>query len=288
MGETLTYGLSLGALYGLLAIGIVLVYKATRVLNFAQAEIGTFAAYVAWYLIQRRGVPWLVGALIAVVVVAGIGFAVERFVIRRMLDGPKLTMVVATLGVMLLLGSIELVVWGGSPQAFRAPIQGRGPELFGLFVSPTRILALGVALAVAGALYLFIKKTTFGLGLLASAQDPVAVRLMGIRLRHLSSFTWVTGAVLGGIAGILIVPALGGTLAPFFVTSLFVPALAAALLGGVTSIPGAFVGGLAVGVLQGLLRQFLGGVPGIEEAGMFVLLLALLLFRPQGLFGKAA
>lgn len=288
MGQTLTFGLSLGALYGLLAIGIVLVYKASRVLNFAQGELGTFAVYVAWVLIMRRGVPWPLGALLALVVIGLLGFVFERLVIRPMLDGPKLAIVVATLGIMTMLGFVEAKVWGFSPQNLRPPITGRGPHLFGIFVSPTRILALLVAVAVGGGLYLFIKRTTFGLGLLASAQDPVAVRLMGIRLRHLSSFTWVTAAVLGGLAGILIVPSLGGTFHPFFVTALFVPALAAGLLGGMTSIPGSFIGGLAIGLLQAVLRQTLGGVPGVEEAGVFAVLLALLLFRPQGIFGRAA
>lgn len=283
--ETLIFGLLLGGLYGLLAIGIVLVYKATRVLNFAQGEFGTFATYIAWALITKFKLPWVLGAFLALVAIGLIGFLIERFVIRPMLDGPKLSIAVATLGIMSLFGFLELR-WG--PRFLRPPIGGRGPHLFGIFVSPTKILVIMVALAVGGALFWFVKRTTFGLGLLASAEDPVAVRLMGIRLRHLSSFTWVTAAVLGGVAGILALTATGNFEAFAMTARFFVPALAAALLGGLTSLPGAFLGGISVGILQAVLRGAVPSVTGIEEAGAFAVLLAILLLRPQGLFGRAA
>ncbi|HLF69586.1 MAG TPA: branched-chain amino acid ABC transporter permease, partial [Actinomycetota bacterium] len=184
----LVQGLALGAIYGLLAIGLVLVFKATRVINFAQGEFGTIGAYLAWFLIMRARLPWGVGLLISAALVGGIGYMWERFVIRRMLDGPKLTMAVATLGLMILLGFIGIRF---GPRILRQPFAGRGPELFGTLIPPARLLAIAMAIVVGGGLYLFMKRTTFGLGLLAAAQDPIAVRLMGIRLRHLSAFTWI-------------------------------------------------------------------------------------------------
>lgn len=281
----LVQGLALGAIYGLLAIGLVLVFKATRVINFAQGEFGTIGAYLAWFLIMRAHLPWGVGLLISAALVGGIGYLWERFVIRRMLDGPKLTMAVATLGLMILLGFIGIRF---GPRILRQPFAGRGPELFGTLIPPARLLAIAMAIVVGGGLYLFMKRTTFGLGLLAAAQDPIAVRLMGIRLRHLSAFTWIVAAASGGLAGVLIVTSLGGDIRPFAVTTIFVQALAAALLGGMTSIPGAFAGGILVGVIQVFLGTTLSGVPGIQDAGVFVILLATLLLRPQGLFGRAA
>lgn len=281
----IVHGLSIGALYGLLAIGIVLVFKATRVINFAQAEIGTFAAYATRWFLVDLSMPWWLAALCGLATVGIIGFVFERFVIRRMLDGPKLAIAVSTLGLLTLLGFIELKF---GPLLLRPPLTGRAFHPFGLTISPTRVLALVCALAVGGGLLLFVKKTTFGLGLLASAQDPVAVRLMGIRLKHLSSFTWVASSVIGGLAGILILTSLGGNIEPFAVTALFLYALAAALTGGMTSIPGAFFGGLLIGLLQTFLKQTMGGISGIEEAGVFAVLVAILVLRPQGLFGKAA
>lgn len=283
--QTILLGLLLGGVYGLLAIGIVLVYKATRVLNFAQAEFGTFAAYMAWFPIMKWGLPWGVGALIALIGIAAIGFVAERYVIRPMLEGPKIAMAVATLGLMSLLGFTEIHF---GPRFLRPAVSARGPEVFGVVVSPTRILVIVVAIALGGALWLFLKKTTFGLGLLASADDPVAVRLMGIRMRHLSSFTWVVSALLGGIAGILALSSTGN-FEPFAMTArFFVPALAAAIVGGLSSVPGAFAGGLILGLLQAILRTSFTSVNGIEEAGAFALLLLILLLRPQGLFGRTA
>ena len=288
MAEILILGLMLGALYGLLAMGIVLVYKASRVLNFAQGEFGTMGTYLAWVWIMKLKLPWLLGAFLAVVVMVLLALLFERFVIRRMLEGPRLAITVATLGLMSLLGFIQVAIWGLSPQILRPVMASQGPRLFGIFISPTRIIAIFAALIISFGLMAFIKRTTFGLGLLASAQDAVAVRLMGIRLRHLSAFTWASAAAFGTIAGILALSAVS-TFEPFAMTSLFlVPAIAAALLGGLTSISGAVGGGLIIGVLQAALRVEAGWIPGVEMAGAFVVLIAVLLLRPQGLFGRSA
>jgi len=285
VGQIITIGFASGALLGLLAIGIVLVYKASRVLNFAQAEIGNFATYIAWFLIIDFGLPWAVGGFLALAAAGAIGFVFERFIVRPMLNGPKLAIAVATLGLMSLLGFIESE-W--EPRFIRPPISGRGPEIFGIFVSPTRLLAFFSAIALGAALYWFVKRTTFGLGLLASAHDPVAVRLMGIRMKHLSLFTWVTASLLGGLAGLLALSATGNFGAFSMTFSFLVPALAAALLGGMTSLPGAFAGGMLIGVLQTALSFNFGSIPGVEQLGAFAVLIAVLVLRPQGLFGKVA
>jgi branched-chain amino acid transport system permease protein len=288
MAEILILGLMLGSLYGLLGMGIVLVYKASRVLNFAQGEFGTFGVYIAWFCIMKMKLPWLLGALIAIVFMIALALVFERLVIRQMLEGPRLAITVATLGLMSLLGFTEIMTWGLSPQILRPVIVGQGPRILGIFISPTRMIAIVAALIIAFGLMAFIKRTTFGLGLLASAQDAVAVRLMGIRLRPLSAFTWASAAAFGTIAGILAITSVG-TFEPFAMTSFFlVPAIAAALLGGLTSIPGAFAGGLLVGILQAALRINASFIPGVELAGAFAVLIIVLLVRPQGLFGKAA
>src|SRR5688500_1676806 len=249
MGKALISGLANGGVYALLAVGIVLVYKGSRVLNFAQGEMGTFGLFIAFWLIERVGLPWGVGALIASACVAAIGGLFERIVVRNMGEAPRLTVAVATIGLLLLLFALELKIFGPSPQLLPPPITGLGIKVSGFYVSPTQILALLSAVGLGIALAAFLKRTDFGLGVLAASQDPTATRLVGVRLNRVSSFTWVLAGAVSAVAALLIAPTIG-IFAAGFMTGLFVRALAAALLGGLTSLPGAFIGGVAVGVIE--------------------------------------
>ncbi len=284
----ITLGVASGAVYGLVAVGIVLVYKATRVLNFAQAEFGTFALYLVWFLSQEYNVPWAVAALIAVVAmtVAGIGF--ERIIIRPMGDASKVSLSVATAGFLLLMFSIELKLWGPAPRLVQPPLRGTGVEIFGVFLTPMHLVGLGVLGVFAAGLGILVARTRLGLGLLAVASDPETARLMGVPYNRVAAFTWGTSGALGAAAGLIIGP-LVGAFGPLQLSlSLFVQGLAAALLGGLTSLPGALIGGIAVGVLEaGLLRSF-PGVPGIGSYGMLAVILLVLLLRPRGLLGRVA
>jgi branched-chain amino acid transport system permease protein len=283
MAQVLISGVVVGAIYGLLALGIVLVYQGSRVLNFAQPELGTFGLFVAWTFVER-GMNWFAAAGIALIAVVVISALFERLVIARMRDAPRLTVAVATVGMMLLLIAVEAKIWGSSPKFLPGPVAGRGIEIAGVFVSPTQMIALVTAAVLGLGLTAFMRRTDFGLGVLAAAQDPQAVRLMGFRLSRASLFTWVTAGVLAAVAGLLIEPSLGAFTFGY-VTTLFVPALAAALLGGLTSLTGAFVGGLAVGILDQAVRRIFiaSSIPGMQTVVIFVLILALLLLRPQGL-----
>lgn len=283
--DVLVVGIAQGALAGVLAVGIVLVYKTTRVLNFSQGEVGTFAMYILWMLV-RAGVPWGLALLGGLAAAGAVGLVFEKLVVRPMRDGPKLAIAVATLGLLSVLGFFEIKVWTLSPQFSPQPFSGV-VQLAGTNISATRIFSLLAAAVVGAALYFFLKQTTFGLGLLASAEDPTAVRLMGVKLRHLSQFTWVSASVLGGLAGILALTALR-TFHPFAMTPLFVQALTGAVVGGLTSLGGAFGAALALGVLNQVLIAVFPGTSGVVDAAMFIVLLAILVFRPQGLLGRAA
>lgn len=288
MGQALISGLANGGVYALLAVGIVLVYKGSRVLNFAQGEMGTFGLFVAFWLIDQQGLPWGVGALVAIACVALIGAVFERVVVRNMADAPRLTVAVATIGLLLLLFALELKIFGPSPRILEPPITGLGFQIAGFFVSPTQILALLTAVGLGIALAAFLKKTDFGLGVLAASQDPSATRLVGIRVGRVSSFTWALAGGVSAIAALLIEPTIG-LFAAGFMTGLFVRALAAALLGGLTSLPGAFVGGVVVGVVEALIGQrFVQSTfPGIQSVSVMIVIVLVLLIRPRGLFGKA-
>ncbi|MGH2795446.1 MAG: branched-chain amino acid ABC transporter permease [Actinomycetota bacterium] len=287
MGETIVIGLTNGGVYGLIALGLVLVYKGSRVLNFAQGELGGFALYIAWLLIEKAGLPWIAGAAVAILMCAIIGGVFERIVVRPMIDAPRLGVTVATIALLLFFTGLELKLWGTSPQILRAPIEGQGPEILGFFVSPTRMLALGAVIVIGVALAVFLRRTDFGLGVLAASQDPSAVRLMGVPLARVSSFTWIAAGALSGLAALLIEPTIG-VLSPGLMTRLFIPALAAALLGGLTSLPGAFAGGLAIGVIESTVGYtFVDSTfPGIDTVAVMLVIIAVLVVRPQGILGK--
>lgn len=287
MGQTLVFGLVAGGIYGLFAVGIVLVYRGSGVINFAQGEIGTFALFIAWYLVTDRGMPWLVGALAAVLVAAAIGGGFERVVVRPMIDGSKVAVAVATVGLLGFLLALELRLFTASPRSIAGPISGLGVKVAGVYVSPTQLLSLVVTLAVAGGLAAMLKRTDFGLGVLAAADDPVAVRLVGVPLAKVSGFIWSAGAAVAALAALLIEPTVG-VFVPGFASELFLRGMAAAVVGGLKSLPGAFVGGLVVGLIEAGAGQWLGDldVPGVQVLSVFVLILLVLLFRPQGILSR--
>lgn len=288
MPETIVAGLTDGGLYGLLAVGIVLVYKGSRVLNFAQGEIGNFGLFIAWWVITRLEFPWLLGALAAIFVCGLLGFLFDRIVVQTMGDTSRISVTVATIGFLLLLLGAEFRIWGPSPQILQAPIGGLGPQIFGFFLSPTRMLALITVAIIGLGLGAFLRYTDFGLGVLAASQDRDAARLVGVPLKKVSSFTWVAAGVVSAIAALLVAPTITLFTAGLM-TALFVRGLAAALLGGLTSLPGAFAGGLAVGVIEAVVPKALSGVefPGIGAVAVMLVVVAVLLLRPQGIFGGA-
>ena len=285
--ESLVIGVIAGAAYGLLALGLVLIYKSSGVFNFAQGEFGTVAVYVLYLL--HFDVPYgvaMLGALVAAIV---LGIIVERLVVRPLFDAPRVTLLVATAGVALLATAVE--IWFG--EATARPLDRALPTLnrvsvLGVQISDQRLLLLGVLIALAALLALFFRKTNLGLAILGASQEPTATELMGISVRRLSTLTWAIAALLGGIAGVLAIPE-GGGFAPGALTVAFlIPAFTAAVLGGMTSLPGAFLGGIIVGVIEavGTSAAIFDGIPGSPGTLLvFIVLLGVLIVRPQGLLG---
>ena len=285
MGQTLVSGLVSGSIYGILALGIVIVYRGSRVLNFAQAEMGTFGAFVAFYLIVERGLPWIVGLAGALVVVAAMSAAFERWVVRSMVDAPRVTVAVASIGLLLLLISVEVKLFNGAdPRALPGPIAGNAFTLFNFVVSKTQVVSFVLAMVVGLGLNAFLRKTDFGLGVLAAAQDPVAVRMMGVSYARVSMFTWVAAGVLSTFAVVLIIPTIGAFVPGRFsvgANAIFIPALAAALVGRLDNLTHAFLGGLAVGILTEAVKTIFvsSSVSGYSFLALFLLIMGVLLLR---------
>ncbi|HVT64562.1 MAG TPA: branched-chain amino acid ABC transporter permease [Mycobacteriales bacterium] len=286
--QTIVVGLIAGTIYALLAAGITLVYKATRAVNFAQAEIGTLAIYMTWWISGKHGQPWWLGALAALAVGVAIALVFERFVMRALVTASQITKTVATIGLLGLLTGLEARWFAGSAKIFPPPLTHGGITIAGVLISPTQVLAVIVVAVIAAVLALFLRGTRFGLAILASADDPVAAQLMGVPRARVSAVTWAIAGGLSVIACLLIEPTVG-VLSPASFSTLFIYGLTAALIGGLTSLPGAFAGGLLVGLLQAeVVAHFVqyNQVPGPENLAMLVIVLGVLLVRPQGLLGS--
>lgn len=283
-------GIIQGAVIGLLALGIVLTYKGAKVFNFAAAEFGTIAAFLLLWFNDRLGLPYIVSLVLALVAIAGIGWLFERLVVRPLFNAPRVTLLVATAGFALLAIALQLKIFGVTTHQV-APIAEGSP--FGIFsyqISYQQTLALVVFGALAAGLNWFFAKTDLGLAVLATSQEPVATELVGIGTRKMSSFIWTLAAVLGGIGGLLQAP---DTIfaAGFMTQNFLLLGFTAAVIGGITSLQGAFIGGLLIGILKQIVTylesSFLEGIeiPGIPDLAVFVALLLVLYIRPKGLMG---
>lgn len=297
MFQFLIIGIIQGAVIGLVAIGIVLVYKGSRVFNFAQAEFGTIGGFMLYVWLDVVNVPYLIAIPLALAVVGFMGFLVERIVVRPLLNAPRITLLVATAGVALLSIAAQLII-GGAEIRTVAPIREGNviSGFLGASITWQQLLSLAVLGGLAAGLGYFFNKTDLGLAVLATSQEPVASELVGIGTKKMSTFVWVFAALLGGVAGILQAP--DTTFVPGFMTlqgNYLLLGFTAAVLGGITSLAGAFLGGQLIGIIQSLGSYFDSNVvsdfvelPGFPDLLVFVVLLTILLVRPKGLLGTEA
>lgn len=285
-------GMVQGCVYGLLGLGLVLLYKSSGIFNFAQAEMGAFAAFMTAFASGGVGpfprLPMPVAVLIGLVSGVLLGLLIERAVVRPLFSAPKVTVVVATAGVFLLLFSVEGMLSGPGPREATRIVQGNLFESGGLRITNLGAVIVLVLAGLAAVAALFFSRTRTGTAIIAVSQEPTATRLVGISVERTSALTWGIAGLLAAVAGILL-SGTNGVVAPGLLTRLaLVPAFTAAVFGGITSLPGAFVGGVVIGAVEAVaVANIPGGVvPGSGKVVLFVALLAVLLVRPAGLLGK--
>jgi branched-chain amino acid transport system permease protein len=282
-------GLSSGAIYASVALAIVLIYRSTGVVNFAQGEMATFTTFIAWTFVDHGLGYWGAFALTLAIAFAG-GVALERIVIRPVENGPVVTVVILTIGLFILLGGLMNWIWKAEVRSFPPgrPFPSRTIEVGGVAISIQDIGIIGVTLALVVALWLLFEHTKLGLALRASALDPATSRLVGVRVGRMLAFGWGLAAVLGAVAGLFTAAAFP-PLEPNMMRAVLIYAFAAAVLGGLTSPIGAVVGGLALGVTLNLLSAYVDFVgTQLRLPVALVLILAVLFVRPAGLFGRVA
>lgn len=280
---TLT-GLSGGSLYALVALGLVLIYRSARVLNFAHGDVATFGTFVAFSIVSR-GLPLSLGlpAAIRVGGVVAMLFYFGALVPAQRKGATQLGQVILTLGLSLVLQGLTVYGWGAEPDSFPFPLSDSKVWQVGpVFVSELSLGTLAAAAAASLLLYLLTQRTRLGLAMRATSENLAAAQTLGIPTRQVLAFAWGTAAALAVIAGVFLAPAL--LLDPFFMLDPLFKGLAAAVLGGLNSLPGAVLGGLVLGVAESLAGGYLA--MEFKSTLAFVLIVAVLLVRPEGLLGK--
>lgn len=284
-------GVVYGAPYALLGLGIVLVYKGSRVFNFAQGEFGTIAAFSVFLLKDR--VPLPVAMLIGVAVGVLCGLFVERFVVQPLFSAPKVTLLVATAAVATASIALQVAVGEAKIRSYPALFRGDAFIIYGVAVKWQQLLVVAALAAVAFALFVFFNSTDTGLAVLAASQEPTATDLVGIGTRKMSALVWGMSGLVGGIAGALLA-APPNSLTPGYLTREFlIFSFVAAVVGGMTSLPGAVLGGIVLGMVQSFAAVYFpkitwvaDNIPSPEQVAVFILLVAVLAIRPTGLLGK--
>jgi branched-chain amino acid transport system permease protein len=275
-------GLATGCVYALIALGFVLIFKATDVVNFAQGEFVMVSGFISYTLLIRGGLPYWLVLLVTVVLSGFIGVALERVVVRPIMDAPIFSIVIATIGASTVLRSSAGIVYGYDVLPLPTLFSKDPVRLGVLTFTPMDAGVIGSSVAIMLVLYLFFTRTRTGTAMRATAQSQTAARLMGVSVSRIFALTWAISAAIGGVAGVLIAPIIYLDPNLGFIG---VKAFAGAILGGFGSIPGAIVGGMLLGVIENLSGYFFNA--GIKQVSTYILLILVLVIRPAGLLGVA-
>lgn len=287
MDKVLQYsltGLSAGSLYALVALGVVLIYRSTRVLNFAHGDVATLGTFVAFSLLSNKfSFPVALVLSLAAGAAVGITFYFVVLVKAQRRGANLLGMIILTLGLALIIQGLVVWKWGAEPVALPFPISDTKTYKMGaVVVSQLSLATMAAGLVGSLLLYLLVQRTRLGLAMRATSENVMAAQTLGIPTRMVLSVSWGVASALGVVAGIFLAPAL--LLDPFFMLDPFLKGFAAAVLGGLNSLPGAVLGALILGVAESLTGAYLS--IQFKNTLAFVIIIVVLLIRPEGLLGK--
>ena len=272
-------GVATGAIYASLALALVMIYRATESVNFAQGEMAMFSTYIAWTLIQA-GVPYWAAFLLTVAISFIGGVLIERIVIRPVETAPILTHVIVFIALLLILNSLAGWIFTYTEKEFPSPFHDK--PLFHGMITSQDLGVIGVTLCMLILLFLFFRFTPLGLAMRAAAQNPASAKLAGIRVGWMLAIGWGLAAAVGAVAGIMVAPVT--FLDPNMMSGVLLYAFAGALLGGISSPGGAVLGGFIVGVLENLVGTYLIASE-LKLSAALLLIVITLVVKPSGLFG---
>ena len=283
--QQLVLGLSIGSVYGSLALALVLIHRATGIVNFAQGEMATFTTFIAWSLITNHGLSFWPAFFLTLAIAFVLGVGVERVVIRPFYRASPLTIILVTIALFVIFNGLASWIWSPETRVFLGPFSAKPFDIGGIAIARQDVGVLVVTLMSVVILWAFFRFTRVGLAMRASAIGPETSRLLGVRVGWMFAAGWGFAAVLGAVSGMMVAPVV--FLSPSMMQATLIYAFAAAVLGGIDSPVGAIVGGLALGVLTTLLGAYVGFISGeLELPAAFVVLFLVLLVRPAGIFGR--
>jgi branched-chain amino acid transport system permease protein len=275
-------GIAVGAIYALVALGIVLIYKATEVLNFAHGDLLVVSAFCAWGLISVIGLPFWLALVVTVAIAALLAYGLDALVIRRIAGQPQFAGVMLTIALAFMIRGAVSMVFGPESRNYATPWSNQTLQLGGLAISQIQLVILGFALAVTAVLYAFFRYTRLGVAMQAASQNQLAAYLNGVRVKRVNSLVWALAGATAAVAGVLLAPITLVDISLWFVT---LKALAALVLGGFGSVPGAIVGGLLIGLIEQYAGVYMP--QGTKDVVAYLVLIGVLIIRPRGLLGEA-
>jgi branched-chain amino acid transport system permease protein len=274
-------GLATGGIYASLALALVMIYRSTHHVNFAQGEMAMFSTFIASMLIQA-GWPYWAAFFTTVVIAFAMGAAIEALLVRRLRNAPVLAIVVVFVALLVILHSLAGWLFGYTIRAFPSPFAEAA--VAGGLLSPHQLGAIGITLLMLALMYVFFRYSPLGLQMRATAENPTSSRLVGVRVNRMLALGWGLAGAIGAVAGMMIAPVV--FLDVHMMSGVLLYAFAAAVLGGIGSAPGAVAGGFIVGVLENLLGTYVVGAE-LKLSVALVLIIVVLVAKPTGLFGKA-
>jgi branched-chain amino acid transport system permease protein len=274
-------GLSNGAILALAALGFVLIYKASGVINFAQGQFLLIGAYVVWALTVDAGLHWALAIAGAIGVAVVLGLVVERLILRPLIGEPTISVIMVTIGLAQVLGALVQIIWGTQPHPFPEFIPDDVVTIAGARTGENRLWALGLVVLALIAFAVFFQRSRYGIAMRAVADDQQAALTMGISVRRTFALAWALAGVSAVVGGMLVANLIGVSGEVSNIGLLVFPVV---IVGGLDSVPGAVVGGAIIGLLTAYTGGYLGG--GLDAVIPYVALVAILLVRPYGLFGE--
>lgn len=281
--QLLLGGIANGCIYGLVALGFVLIYKATEAVNFAQGDMMMLGAFLTLSFVNQDsfGLPFALGVVLAIVLMGGVGYVTEVVVIRRIFGQPQFAVVILTIAFGFVLRFVAGMIWGHEPQNLETPFAGESVPIGSLVLGMDELAVLVTTVVLVGALYLFFARTRLGVAMQAASQNQLAAYYSGVSVKKVSALIWAISGMVATVAGVLF--AAKGAIDPS-AGLLGIKAFAAAVIGGFGSLPGALVGGLIVGLSEPLAARYIAA--GYSQIAPYAIMLVVLVVRPNGLFAQ--